>query len=74
MAWQKGPLPPGTWNWGGVALKGATFATGFYFADFHGDHVILDNGKRIEAADVAWYDNSITLPPVEGVKERSKGD
>jgi hypothetical protein len=65
-------LPPDTWGWGGIAPKDGNFATGFYFADFHGDHVlIVPDNTRVEAADVAWYDNSLTLPPVPGVRNRA---
>jgi hypothetical protein len=79
MAWQKGPMPPDTWGWGGVVPKGDDGATGFYFADFGGNCVELigtepfaPHGppKVIRADQVAWYDNSLTLPPVEGVKGR----
>jgi hypothetical protein len=65
MAWKKGPLPKGTFNWGGVMVKG-TSATGFHFADFCGDHVKLpmSNNKRVEAQDVAYYDNSLEVPQV----------
>lgn len=70
MAWQKGPMPPGTYNWGGVVTKELAGKSGFYFADFRGDHVVLcpdTNGtpKRVEAADILWFDNSLTLPPTE---------
>ena len=65
MAWQRGPLPPDTFNWGGVVPKGG--GEGFYFADFMGDHVLACPGdvnqQRIEPVDVEWYDNSLTLPP-----------
>lgn len=65
MAWQRGPLPPDTWNWGGVVPKGVT--DGFYFADFHGDHCIANPGtpqaEVIKAEDVEWYDNSLTIHP-----------
>lgn len=67
MAWQQGPLPANTWNWGGVVLVGAS-KLGFYFADFHGDHVILNpgtpNAERIEADQVGWFNNAIDMPPV----------
>jgi hypothetical protein len=49
-------------------LKG--MAHGFYFADFCGDHVVIDLLKdgnkhhaRIEAKDIVWYNNSLTSPP-----------
>lgn len=68
--WKKGPLPAGSYNWGGVVLKGDRPDAGFYFADFCGDHVVLcPDGKRVEAADVALYDNSLELP--SGVSSRA---
>jgi hypothetical protein len=71
MAWQRGPLPNNTWGWGGIVLKGGDSGGGFYFADFRGNHVlIVPDNIRVDAADVDWYDNSLTLPPVEGVKGR----
>lgn len=69
--WKSGPLPPGTYNWGGVVRRGEDPKMGFHFADFRGDHVLLpmrtdDGGKpqRVEAKDVAMYCNSLTLPDV----------
>ncbi len=68
MAWQKGPLPPETYGWGGVVPIGVAPSIGFYFADFQGDKVwaVKENGNsEIFPADkVAWYDNSLTLPPL----------
>jgi len=61
--WKKGPMPKETWLWGGVVPVGESVGGGFFFADFHGDHVLTHTGRRIEAADVAWYNNSIGLPP-----------
>lgn len=64
MAWKKGPLPPDTWHWGGVVLVGEE-GYGFYFADFRGDHILIIPGqKRVEASDVAWYDNNLELPDI----------
>ncbi len=69
MAWQKGPLPPDTWQWGAV-VPADHAGTGFFFADFCGDHVRLLDGtpgtRRLEADQVAWYDNSIGEPPSGG--------
>jgi hypothetical protein len=63
MAWKPGPLPPNTWNWGGVVLKSDKGQDGFYFADFCGDHVMIcPDGRRVEATDIALYDNGLTLP------------
>lgn len=62
--WKRGPLPPNTWNWGGVVLRGMNPAQGFLMADFAGDHVKLyPSGKVVKAEDVDWYNNSLTLPP-----------
>ena len=67
MAWKPGPLPANTWHWGGVVLKSEP-STGFYFADFCGDHVKIQDStfrfdRRVEAHDVALYDNGLELPP-----------
>ncbi len=65
MAWKRGPLPPGTYGWGGVTLANSS-ESGFYFADFCGDHVIMSPDtikRRLEPAEVGWYDNSLELPP-----------
>lgn len=62
--WRPGPLPEGTYYWGGVVLKGD--GRGFRFADFCGSHVIYmaDFGyERAEADQVVWYDNGLTEPP-----------
>lgn len=80
MAWQKGPLPPGTYNWGGVVPTSGA-GDGFYFADFKGDHVeIVDTDRTTPHAvwslkpdEVAWFDNSIELPPLPGMKGRATG-
>lgn len=61
MPWKKGPMPAGTFNWGGVVTKDCPKG-GFYFADFRGDHVLLNDGRRIEAADVVLYDNELEVP------------
>ena len=68
--WRPGPLPPDTYNWGGVVAVGHD-TRGFYFADFCGDHVtIVDagspNGVRVLKADeVAWFNNCLELPQSE---------
>ncbi len=66
MAWQKGPLPKDTYGWGGVVPLGLG-GSGFYFADFQGDKVEAvisqGRGKILKPEEVAWYDNSLTLPP-----------
>jgi hypothetical protein len=80
MAWKKGPLPPGTYYWGGVVpveLGGKPFAGGgFFFADFCGDHVVMLPGdpqeQTLKPHEVAWYDNGLGLPPPEaGVTGRA---
>jgi hypothetical protein len=64
MAWKKGPMPPDTYNWGGVVPVGEDTGTGFYFADFCGDHVkIVPDGRVLKAHEVACYDNGLELPP-----------
>lgn len=73
MAWQTGPLPPDTYNWGGVVPVGDE-STGFYFADFHGDHVkVCPDGRALKADEVAFYDNSLTLPPHAPAGKRMDG-
>ncbi len=74
MAWKQGPLPPETWQWGGVVPVG-TKNWGFYFADFHGDHVKIEVLKPVPGGtymleerilkpdEVAWYNNDIEMPP-----------
>jgi hypothetical protein len=59
--WKQGPLPPNTWDWGAVIPLGT--AGGFYFADFHGDHVVtVPGGDRLEPNEVSYYTNDIKLP------------
>lgn len=74
--WRAGPMPSGTWNWGGVVPAGEDLGGGFYFADFHGDYVqLVPNGKRIDAKDIAYYNNSLDLPPSKtGSKFGSRAD
>lgn len=61
--WRKGPLPADSWYWGGL-VPADLHGSGFYYADFRGDHAILTPGDRkIEAADIAWYNNCIDMPP-----------
>jgi hypothetical protein len=78
--WRKGPLPPDTWNWGGVTLVGEDPNSGFYFADFCGDHVKMEliekdkdgncvrSWKRIEASEVQEYCNCLTIPSLNREK------
>ncbi len=66
MAWKKGPLPKETWGWGGVVPVSTEPMSGFYFADFCGDHVKIQSGPGetvLKADEVAYYDNSLELPP-----------
>jgi hypothetical protein len=70
LNWKDGPLPPDTWNWGGVVTRDMDTPgsdCGFRFADFRGDHVITDQyttfEKRYEAADILKWNNSLHLPP-----------
>lgn len=65
--WKKGPLPPNTFNWGGVIPVGDDIKFGFFFADFKGNHVILVDGQntRLEAHQVGWYNNCLELPSNE---------
>lgn len=64
MSWKVGPLPKNTYGWGGVVPVEQAIS-GFYFADFRGDHVICYPGERVlKAHEIKWYDNPITeLPP-----------
>lgn len=60
--WKKGPLPADTYGWGGVVPLG--LGTGFMFADFQGDHVVVIPGENVlQAHEIAMYDNSLELPP-----------
>lgn len=65
--WHRGPLPTNTYGWGAVVLEDKNPKDGFYFADFAGSHVhVLGNGgrmdKRVEANEVAYWNNSIKFP------------
>lgn len=63
MAWKRGPMPKGTYGWGGVVPFDHS-GSGFYFADFRGDTVALEPDKReLQPHEVKWYDNSLELPP-----------
>ena len=75
MAWKPGPMPPNTWGWGGVALKGKGMEKGFFFADFQGDcAVLIPGGKLVKADKIAWYDNSLTLPPKAALRMGGMGN
>lgn len=81
-AWHVGPMPADTWHYGGVVLKGQEPSAGFRLADFKGDHVLLlDAGgsfgpksRRVEAADIAYWNNSLTMPIVAKPKKAAKVD
>jgi hypothetical protein len=62
--WKPGPLPPNTYHWGGVQLKGEEGRYSWHFADFRGDHVILpaEGGKRVEKDDIILFNNAIHCP------------
>lgn len=70
--WKDGPLPAGTYGWGGVVphdsvLPGLKLSTegGFLFADFCGDHVRVvghDQPVSLHPNDVRKYNNSLMLP------------
>lgn len=65
MAWKKGPLPRGSYGWGGVVPFDHE-GTGFYFADFDGDKTTAYTGagdRVLQPHEVKWYDNSLELPP-----------
>ncbi len=75
MAWTRGPMPAGTYGWGGVVPAGMN-AEGFLFADFCGDYVRLADGSEdcLGPDDIEWYDNSLTLPPfTPGAGKRHRG-
>ncbi len=63
--WKRGPLPKDTYGWGGVVPFDAVGQQGFFFADFKGDKVTIPGTPEriLMAHEVAWYDNSLTLPP-----------
>jgi len=67
MASQKGPLPAGTFGWGGVVKVGQDPRVGFQFADFRGDNVATPgpDGHILQPEEVAWFDSSLTMPPSE---------
>jgi hypothetical protein len=69
MAWNRGPLPADTYGWGAVVPTYLANSGGFFFADFQGAKVVAIRGgykgadRELAASEVAWYDNSLTLPP-----------
>jgi len=72
MAWKQGPMPPDTWNWGGVVPRRLVKdgrISGFFFADFCGDKVKVfdqncyDKHTMLSGDEVAWYNNDLDMPP-----------
>lgn len=78
MSWKTGPLPADTYGWGGVVPVDMVESGGFLFANFCGDTVEASLGSRIlKPFEVAYYDNSLTLPPNmtgRGVKSDNPDD
>jgi hypothetical protein len=81
MGWERGPMPPETWGWGGV-VPADHEGTGFYFADFRGGYVSMErlelvgtdpdnmpiykvHHRALQPHEVAWYNNALGLPPTE---------
>ncbi len=65
MPWQKGPIPPQTFGWGGVVLPGEE-GRGFHFADFCGDHVqIIPDNKDLKPDEVVMWNNGLEMPPMK---------
>ena len=66
--WKAGPLPAGTWGWGGVVLAGSDPTNGFFFADFQGTKVVAIGGggrgsnRTLTADQVGWFNNCLTVP------------
>ena len=60
--WKQGPLPHGTYGWGGVVEVGNDPKNGFMFADFMGDKVLLTDGKKLSQNEIGYYNNSLNLP------------
>lgn len=75
--WHQGPLPPKTYWWGAVVLTNNLPTSGFYFADFKGDHVILHGGdrkgKKVDADQIQYWNNSIRLPVIEPKQAAADG-
>ena len=66
--WKKGPMPKGTYGWGGVVPHAEKELSGFFMAGFNGDTVTAygaDDGKDrvLKDWEVAWYCNPIQSPP-----------
>lgn len=62
--WKQGPLPKDTYNFGGVVEAGKDPKSGFYFADFRGDHAILpaqlgQPERRLNPYEVGYFSNAL---------------
>ncbi len=76
MGWKRGPMPAGTYYWGGIVLvknlhEGKT-PHGFNFANFDGDHALIlgkDGWIRVEPDEVAYYNNDLKLPVKDFLEE-----
>ena len=74
MAWKPGPLPPNTYQWGGV-VPSDLVVPGFFFASFCGDHVEMQNTNGVRTLmphEVRWYDNSLQLPPFKSQDKKEE--
>lgn len=71
--WKPGPVPPGTYGWGGVVPHGY-HQKGFFFASFEGNKVVLAAGPEfarvLQLDEVKLYDNSLSLPPAIHPREK----
>lgn len=72
MSWKAGPLPAGkkTWNWGAIVTKdmvnkNKSNLQPMLLCGFNGDHATLVDGTIVKAEDIAFYNNSLTLPNVK---------
>ncbi len=75
--WHIGPMPAKTYWFGGVVLKGDRPESGFYFADFHGDYVLISDGgtrrsNKVFPDQIAYWNNSIRVPIVVKTTIESK--
>ena len=72
--WKKGPLPPDTWNYGGIVVDGVPEGY-MMLASFSGDCALV-NDHVYTADEILWYNNNLQLPPLElwGKKEQERKD
>lgn len=70
MTWHRGPLPSGTYGWGGVVPAMVEFypfvGDGFYFVRFEGDRVRRVDDTFLYSYEIAWWNNCLTDPPTSG--------